>query len=208
MTSPRWRIIVPLKASARGKSRIDVPASDRRDLALAMAQDTVDAARGCGTVLAVVEDPVDGAALADLSGVTVHVTQVRGLNESILDGLGVLLGADKRAPVAVLPGDLPALRTEELSEALRLSAAHRFAVVADHEGIGTTLLAAFDPTSLTPAYGTDSYHRHLRAGAVPIELPPTSGLRMDVDTAADLSGTPGPRTRDVLRRMALVGEPD
>ena len=198
---PDWSIIVPLKASVRGKSRIDVSPADRHDLARAMAHDTVAAAAQCGTVLAVVEDPVDGAALADIPGVVVHVTAAVGLNESILDGLRVLRAGGRRARVAVLPGDLPALRAPELRSALAASATHPFAVVPDHEGVGTTLLAASDLTLLQPAYGPDSFRRHVGAGAVPIDVPVTSGLRMDVDTAADLGAAAGPRTIEVLRRI-------
>ena len=200
----RWRIIVPLKASARGKSRIDLPAAERRELAMAMAHDTVVAASSSGRVLAVVEDEGDGAALDDIPGVDVHVTSVVGLNEAILDGLAVLLAADPAGPVAVLPGDLPALTAPELAAALELCAAHRFAVVPDHEDVGTTLLAATDPLMLSPLYGPDSLRRHLRAGAVLVEIAPDSGLRLDVDTAADAVGAAGPRTSAVLLRLGRV----
>ena len=197
---------MPLKASARGKSRIAVRAVDRPGLARAMAHDTVSAAAGCGPVLAVVEEASDGAVLTDIPGVSVHVTTAVGLNESILDGLKVLLAEDPHGPIAVLPGDLPALTPDELASALDRAAAHPFAVVADHEAVGTTLLAATEPSLLQPAYGTDSFRRHQIAGAVPIDLPVTSGLRADVDTVSDLGGTTGPRTRRMLGRMAPVGE--
>lgn len=200
----RWRIIVPLKASTRGKSRIEVPSTQRRVLARAMAYDTVAAAAACGRVLAVVEDEADGTALGDIDGVDVHVTALVGLNESILDGVEWLSRHDPGAAVAVLPGDLPALRTQELAVALAACAAHRFSAVPDHENVGTTLLAATELSALSPYYGPDSFNRHLRAGAVAIDLPATSGLRMDVDTAADLRGTTGPRTAAILPLLTRI----
>ncbi len=136
-TSPGWTILVPVKDTARGKSRIDLPAELRRRLALAMALDTVTAAAHCGSVMAIVESEADAVALAAVPGVLAHRTGVTGLNESIRDGIKALSGSGLATDrVAVLPGDLPGLRHQELSAVLHECAAHRFSVVADHQGVG------------------------------------------------------------------------
>jgi 2-phospho-L-lactate guanylyltransferase len=167
--------------------------------------DTVAAAASCGAVLVVVEDEADGAALASAAGVYVHHTRAVGLNESIRDGLTHGLATVARVDtgrvsggVAVLPGDLPGLRSAELADVLRRCARHRFTVVADHQGIGTTLLTAATPHDLRPAYGPDSFRRHQALGAVPIELPSGASLRWDVDVFEDLDATVGPHTAQVL----------
>lgn len=199
--SADWTVLIPVKATNRGKSRIDLPAALRQELALAMALDTVTAAARSARVVAVVEDAGDAARLADVPGVRVHRTSVTGLNESILDGLKSLTSQGGAAGwVATLPGDLPGLRSDELTEALRLCSAHRFAVVADHQGVGTTLLAATEPSALQPRYGSGSFRTHLLAGAAPIQLPAGSSLRWDIDTAADLHAGAGPFTSAVLHR--------
>lgn len=201
-TSAKWTVLIPVKATNRGKSRIDLPVALRQELALAMALDTVAAAARSARVLAVVEDAGDAARLLGVPGVSVHLTSVSGLNESILDGLKSLTAGGAAAGwVAVLPGDLPGLRSDELTDALQLCSAHRFAVVADHQGVGTTLLAATEPAVLQPRYGRASFRSHLLAGATPIRLPAGSSLRWDIDTVADLQASAGPFTGDVLQRM-------
>jgi 2-phospho-L-lactate guanylyltransferase len=199
-----WTVLIPVKATSRGKSRIDLPPPLRQRLALAMALDTVSAAARSARVVAIVEDAADAEHLLAVPGVAVHRTSVTGLNESILDGLKSLAAAGGGAPgpVAVLPGDLPGLRPEELTEVLTLCAQYRFAVVADHQGIGTTLLAATDPTALQPRYGTSSFDAHRLAGATPIPLPASSSLRWDIDTLDDVGGSTGPFTGAVRRSMA------
>ena len=201
--SADWTVLIPVKATSRGKSRIDLPSPLRQRLALAMALDTVSAAARSARVVAVVEDVADAERLAAVPGVSVHRTSVTGLNESILDGVKSLAGSGHAGgPVAVLPGDLPGLRSDELREVLQLCAAHRFTVVADHQGIGTTLLAATEPGTLQPRYGRSSFAAHQLAGATPIELPAGSSLRWDIDTVADLGAAVGPFTSEVRHSTA------
>ena len=202
----RWTVLVPLKSSNRGKSRIDVDPALRRRLALAMAMDTVEAASTAhevGSVLVVVESPHDGDRFTELAGVRVVRTGTSGLNEAIADGLGVL-GTSMQGPIAVLPGDLPSLTADELDQALVAASQHRRAVVADRQGTGTTLLTAALRSALRPHYGPGSLRQHVAAGAVPIELPVASGLRRDVDVAADLAGVTGVRTLKALIAAGLV----
>jgi 2-phospho-L-lactate guanylyltransferase len=101
--------------------------------------------------------------------------------------------------VAALVGDLPALRPEELADALTAAAGHPRAFVPDAEGAGTTLLAVRPGVSLAPAFGAGSAARH-GSGAVALDAGP--GLRRDVDTAADLQAAAdvglGPATAAVL----------
>jgi len=200
-TSREWTFVVPLKSTARGKSRLEVPASLRRRLALAMAADTVGAAARCGPVLVVVEDQSDGQALRSIPRVRYHLTAVSGQNESILAGLAVLAAAGRsgyQERIAVLPADLPGLQSSELVAVLERCATHAFSVVADHQGTGTTLLAAVGRSNLRPRYGPDSFRRHQLVGAVPIQLAPGSGLSWDIDTVADLDADVGPSTSAVL----------
>lgn len=198
LITPRtdWTLLVPLKSSVRGKSRIDVDPELRGRLAFAMAADTIAAASTAPGVrlLVVAEDAADRDRLARLHGVRIQLTATTGLNEAIRDGLaGVADG-----PVAVLPGDLPSLTADELGAALAAATAHRSAVVADRQGTGTTLLTATAAGRLRPHYGGDSLRRHVLGGAVLLDLPVESGLRRDVDQIGDLMGVTGSRTLAVL----------
>jgi len=70
-----WTVLLPVKVLARAKSRLAVLAGDRRrDLALALASDTVAAVLACpevGRVIVVTSDPVAGPRLAALGAIVV-----------------------------------------------------------------------------------------------------------------------------------------
>ena len=198
-----WTVIVPVKSSARAKSRIRLDPAMRRALALNMAEDTVSAIAGAapvGRTLVVLEDAGDGAALSRVPGVDLFVTRTDELNAAIRDGLAAL-GPDADRPVAVVPADLPSLTAGELAHALTLAAAHPRSVVADRAGTGTTLLAARSADLLDPHYGAGSFRTHVAGGAVPLTLPSRSGLRRDVDRVDNLRSVTGPRTRAILKAL-------
>jgi 2-phospho-L-lactate guanylyltransferase len=192
-----WTVIVPVKATSRGKSRIAVDPVLRQRVAAALATDTVTAAaeaRSVCEVVVVADDHDDGAIFSAIPGVRVRLTDASSLNAAIVDGTTGISGR-----VAVLPGDLPGLTGQELDAVLALvgSAGHPVVVVADRQGTGTTLLAAVDPARLRPLYGPDSYRRHLAAGAHGLELPDDSWIRRDVDTVADLAQITAGRTGEL-----------
>jgi 2-phospho-L-lactate guanylyltransferase len=199
-----YAVLIPLKATARGKSRLGLPDAQRSALARAMALDTVAAVRrtaGVTSVLVLTEDRADAVAL-DGCGVEVVLTAVRGLNETIAEGARLLAERGWTAPVAVLPGDLPFLSSVDLGDALS-AAAGRAGVVADADGTGTTLLVAPSPAALRPQFGVGSYRRHRDGGAAALPVEAASSLHRDVDVLSDLrqpfsSAVLGAHTRDVV----------
>lgn len=199
--SAGFLILLPVKATTRGKSRLGGVGERRRQLALAMALDTaaaVAAAERVRAVVALVEDDDDGQALAAIGGVSIHRVLAHGLNEAILEGAALSVAA--AGPIATLPADLPSLRPEELSGALEWAGQHPFAVVADRDGSGTTLLTAARRELLQPRYGVGSLAAHRAAGAVTLPVLATSGLRRDVDLPDDLGDVTGPRSAALLDR--------
>ncbi|PVZ14561.1 2-phospho-L-lactate guanylyltransferase [Actinomycetospora cinnamomea] len=210
----RVDLVVPVKELRRAKSRLapavaGLPGSDtdreqaHRALALAMTRDTLRAARAAvrtGRLVVVTGEPgmrLDGV------GETVADTGA-GLNAAVRRGADHLrrTGGARRG-VAVLQADLPALRPDELDDALAraetlFATGTGAAFVADHTGTGTTLLVTAPGRVLRPRFGPGSAAAHAHAGAVALdgEWP---GLRGDVDTVDDLArartlGT-GPETR-------------
>jgi len=185
-----WAVVVPVKVLARAKSRIAPLAGSRRaELALAMVADTISAvvASPVGQqVIAVTDDPVAACELAGL-GITVVPDEPRaGLNEALLFGASCAARKWPGSGVAALSGDLPALRPDEISAALRAAASWPEAFVPDLQGSGTTLYAARPGAGFRPAFGPDSRFRHVAQGAAELLLPGITGLRRDVDTAQDL----------------------
>ena len=204
----RWTILVPLKASDRGKSRIEVDPALRRRLVLAMALDTVAAAAaadGVRQVVVVVDEPADatssrGSPASGWCGPTPP-----SLNQAIVDGARAMVGdADGRRRSGRSPCSRATCRRYlpgELAAALSAAARHPRAVVADKQGTGTTLLAGVGRVDCCArGTGPGSLGRHLADGAVGSSCPVDSGLRRDVDHGlADLPDVTGPRTVAVLR---------
>jgi 2-phospho-L-lactate guanylyltransferase len=114
------------------------------------------------------------------------------------------------ASVAVLLGDLPALRAEDLTAALGAAAAYPLAVVPDAAGDGTVLLTALAGADLTPAFGGGSAARHQAGGhhRLDLDLP---RLRTDVDDDAALRAVValgvGAATRRALEQTATTLPP-
>jgi len=138
-----WTVLLPVKVLARAKSRLAVLAGDRRrELALALASDTVAAAGACpevARVVVVTSDPVAGPLLAALGAVVVP-DEPSHLMVS-LGSLGTPEGAD-------MPGVLGELGVQDtLNAALR----HGAAVAARRwPGTGLAALTA-DLPAVSPA---------------------------------------------------------
>ncbi|MTD16410.1 2-phospho-L-lactate guanylyltransferase [Nakamurella sp. YIM 132087] len=205
MRFPSLTVVVPVKHTGRGKSRLQLPDDRRAALAAAFAQDTVSAIARVCAVLVVAEDVRDLDPVAGLAGVTVRRTEAVGLNPAIRDGLDQL---DPALPAAVLPADLPGLDPADLAAALDLGTGRGFAVVPDRDTIGTTLLMADRADRVDPHYGGASFRRHQEAGAIPLPVGARSSLRRDVDLPGDLdelrasTGTLGPATAALLAGWA------
>lgn len=195
-----WAVIVPVKHATRGKSRLTSPGHDRVALARAFAIYTVTAAAGCDQVdvVIVVTDDQDVAARVDSFVRVVPEPREGGLNAAIAAGAD----AAGCGPRAVLLGDLPALRADDLRDALQQARAWERTVASDAEGTGSTLVTARAGVRWASSFGAGSFAAHLELGCVPLDLPVTSSLRRDVDTVEQLRAAAplgyGSRTVSVL----------
>ena len=209
-----WVLVLPVKHARHGKRRLhgDLPeraADERSALARAIAVDALDAARACRLVRALVVvtgDPVV-AEHARAAGDDVLGGDDQGLDAAVSSGLAHATRRWPRLGHAVLLADVPALRPEQLEQALHAAATHPRAFVPDLEGSGTVLLATRAGVDARPAFGAGSAGRHERLGAVRLELD-LPGLRRDVDTLDDLRGAValgvGAATQAVLAASGLA----
>jgi 2-phospho-L-lactate guanylyltransferase len=205
-----WSLVVPVKVLVRAKSRLAVLAGPHREaLALAMAADTVAAALACpevGQVIAVTDDATAARALAGLGAVVTGDEPDRGLNPALRHGAALAAARWPASGIGALAADLPALRPEELSLALRAAERWEHAFVPDAAGSGTTLYAARPGARFWPRFGPRSAARHRAAGAAELSLPGLASLRRDVDRPPDLNAAAdlgvGPRTAAVAARLA------
>ncbi|WP_067854302.1 2-phospho-L-lactate guanylyltransferase [Nocardia shimofusensis] len=214
--------LIAVKRLDQAKSRLAdrLPAPHRARLVLAMLADTVTAATAVPQIHSVTVVTPD-AAVTDLVGALgahAHpepaaptadglstgdgLTTADGLNAALVHAAAGLRAEHHGADLLVLQADLPALRPAELADMLSTAPPHGRAVVADHTGSGTAALLVRDGGELAPAFGVDSARRHVAGGAVELtgDWP---GLRLDVDTVADLELVTelgaGSSTRAVLR---------
>lgn len=192
MASMGVGLIIAVKRLGAAKSRLsDLFGPDMREsVVLAMLVDTLTAARAVptvGSITVVTPDPLVAAAVTELGAVVVADPTPAGhldpLNNAILAACGRVAGWTSN--IAVLQGDLPALRAAELDAALAAATQHSRSFVADRPGTGTSALFAFG-VPVDPRFGSDSARRHRDSGAVELvgEWP---GLRCDIDTPEDLA---------------------
>jgi 2-phospho-L-lactate/phosphoenolpyruvate guanylyltransferase len=204
-----WSVLVPVKVLEQAKSRLAGLAGERRgELALALACDTVTAVLACeqaARVIVITDDQVAGAALAGLGALVVPDEPRDGLNAALRHGAAYAAARWPASGTAALSADLPALRAEEIGQALRAAAAWPTAFVADAAGDGTTLYTAAPGAPFRPAFGLGSRARHAAEGATELGLGAVPGLRRDVDTPADLRGAValglGPRSAPLAAEL-------
>lgn len=192
--APDVDVIIPMKPPGVAKSRLRGALGDTPDphthasLVRALAFDTLAAAISATGVRDVFVITADPDALEALRTMPVRVVAERGivgLNAAIRHGEAHARQENSATAIAALHADLPALRHEELTDALAEARGER-AFAADRHGRGTTLLISAPGMPLLPQFGVESARAHAESSAKALRLPAPS-LRTDVDTHADLT---------------------
>ena len=187
-------LIIAVKRLAAAKTRLApvFSARTRENVVLAMLVDTLTAAARVGSVRSITVITPDEAAAAAASELGANVLadptpegHSDPLNNAIAAAERAMAG-DSFSNIVVLQGDLPALQTQELSEAIaaaRTSPAQLRRRPVGHRNRRTLRVRGRRSTRNS---APDSSARHRRSGA--IELTGAwPGLRCDVDTPADLA---------------------
>lgn len=173
----QWTVIIPVKPTAAGKSRLGLGP----ELARAIASDTVAAVLACALVsrvLVVTSDPSFRPPGAEI----VAEESPSGIDAAIRTA-AAQAGASQHA---ALLGDLPSLRPADLAAALTAAARHPRSFVADRESTGTTLVTAAAGMPLLTAFGPGSAAAHRALGLVQLDLPDDTTVSADVDTVEQL----------------------
>jgi len=185
-------LIIAVKRLSVAKTRLApaFPAPLREAVVLAMLVDTITAAlaaRGLEHITVVTPDEAAAAAAAELGAEVLDDPTPDGHGDPLNNALSTAEAAVAASVpnIVVLQGDLPALQTYELDEAIAAARTHQRSFVADRHGMGTAALFAFG-TALNPKFGRNSSTRHRESGA--LELTGAwPGLRCDIDTPDDLA---------------------
>jgi 2-phospho-L-lactate guanylyltransferase len=189
--------IVPVKSLALAKGRLAhvlAPAARRR-LVLAMLEDALALLGefGAAAPVLVVTPDAEVAALAESRGAAVLGEDgPHGLNAAVRRGLAYA-GGHGCTRALVIPADVPLATSAELRALLDLASSADKAqaiLVPSQDGGGTNALLLSPPDILQPAFGPDSFVRHV-AEAVALGLDfrvlHLAGLAADIDQPADLA---------------------
>lgn len=185
-------LIIAVKRLTAAKTRLApvFSARTRETVVLAMLVDTVTAAGrvgSVGSITVITPDEAAAAAVAKLGARVLADPTPQGHSDPLNHAIATAERsvAESFSNVIALQGDLPALQTQELADAIAAARQYRRSFVADRLGTGTAALCAFG-AALQPQFGSDSAARHRHSGAIEL-TGPWPGLRCDVDTPADLA---------------------
>jgi 2-phospho-L-lactate/phosphoenolpyruvate guanylyltransferase len=181
-------ILVPVKRLDLAKSRIALPAEDRRWVACVLALHTLSTAAAAvgGDSLTVVTADHEVSEAASALGAHVVDETFHDLNSALEQGLDEVALAWPTRPVAVLVSALPHVTRRDIQWLARVCCSSRGSGhVADMTGTGTTALVLSSGERPLMAFGPGSAQRFRSAGCAPLSTAP-AGLRTDLDTVDDL----------------------
>lgn len=185
-------LIVAVKRLAAAKTRLApmFSAPARENIVLGMLVDTLSAAarvKSVGVITVVTPDDTAAAAAIGLGAEVLADPTPDGHPDPLNNAIGAAerVVSEAFSNIVVLQGDLPALRTRELGEAIAEARQYHRSFVADRLGTGTAALCAFG-VALDSQFGLNSSALHRKSGATQLigEWP---GLRCDIDTPEDLA---------------------
>lgn len=178
---------VPLKRLAEAKSRLAPHLSheQREELVVRLVTQTIEALRDSDAVERIVLVTAEEA-LGQHLGVQT-VPDAGGLNPSLRGAASWAMREGARG-LLIVPADLAFLRAEDIS-ALVQSRPERGIAIAPTEDGGTGALLLSPPDVLPPAFGPDSFARHVRSArqaGLEVRENGRRGFSVDVDTLRDL----------------------
>lgn len=196
---PLW-ILIPAKPLAEGKSRLAAALSPQERLALTrrLLQRTLDVALSLAGVAGVVVVSADPKILwlAEQAGAQVlreeringdgkGFGQEWGLNRAVAQA-AAFVQTQAGGALLFLPADLPLLQPEDIRAVIRAwdQRADAFVIAPSYSG-GTNALLLCPPQAIAPAFGVDSFARHIRLAqdkGLRISVVESPALAWDLDT--------------------------
>jgi 2-phospho-L-lactate guanylyltransferase len=183
--------LVPLKALAEAKGRLApaVGPLPRRLLAIAMFEDVIAALQAVQGLEAPVVVSPDREVWRRAEAMGCRVVEEPPGAGDLNVSLAAAAGRAGDGSLLVVAADLPLASAAGLGRVLEAAARAPVAVVPSADGGGTNVLAWRDPVTFAPSFGPGSAARHLAVpGAVRVDEP---GLSLDVDTVEDLRAAAG-----------------
>lgn len=183
--------VVPIKPFALAKSRLAgaVGPIQRAEIAQSLARRVLKAIAGAGvSALVVTSDPDARIIAAETGAEIVEERGGGGLNSALALGIET---AEARGAGAVLliHADLPHVTSADIRSALIRPGVSGVTLAPAADDGGTNALCLPLPTPVHPAYGEDSFNRHMNAAisaGCSVRVLRRTGLAVDVDRPGDL----------------------
>jgi 2-phospho-L-lactate/phosphoenolpyruvate guanylyltransferase len=206
-------VVIPLRSLAGGKARLGgaIDAEEREELLLGLLRQTLQILSGwsgCAAAHVVSSDPLVLAVAGSLGAGPV-AERSGGLNPALVEARAAALRTGAAA-VLLLPADLPLLDRAALDRlleaadaALAAGAGRPLVVIAPSDARnGTNALLLSPPDIIEPAFGPESFERHVRAAKAAdasLQVVADPALGFDLDTPEDLERISSERLEELLR---------
>lgn len=187
--------VVPVKTTASAKKRLSglVPAHLRPGLALTMFEDVVDALSRVSELSGVAVVTTDAAVsqIAQRYGARVIPDGPESGHTAVVAAAARRLVSDGYGGMLQVPGDIPLVTADEISQLIRAHPAGRaFTISPSHDDMGSNAILVSPPDAVPLTFGDDSFHPHLSA-ARQHGIEPTvvrfPGIARDVDWPEDVA---------------------
>jgi 2-phospho-L-lactate/phosphoenolpyruvate guanylyltransferase len=211
-----WAVI-PVKEFDGAKHRLSdlLSPQERRRLAEIMLADVLDAvagARGLAGVMIVTNDP-HATVLGERIGARIVTEGARDGHTGSVNAGRRLLAREGRSGMITMPGDIPAVRADEIDAVLSAHlAAPSFTISPAHDDLGSNAVVCSPPEQVALRFGDNSYFPHLDAARLH-GIEPTvirqPGIAVDIDHPVDLAlflrmpQSAGTRTRALLEELGV-----
>jgi 2-phospho-L-lactate guanylyltransferase len=185
-------IVVPVKSPRRAKQRLEpiLGEADRMRLARAMARDVfraVSSLQAYGRF--VISDDPEILEAGRRFGLEPLVDEL-GQGQSAAVGQGFAVAWERGFNAALtIPGDVPAVTSEELADLARYRPEIEVLLTPDREHLGTNGLRLVPPHAIALRFGEDSFSLHqseARRANRSIAVKEVEGLRYDLDRPEDV----------------------
>jgi 2-phospho-L-lactate guanylyltransferase len=191
-----WAVL-PIKNLANVKTRLApvLSPAERTALFRCMVHDVlsaVTAVQALGGVLIVTGDPDIQQIAAGFGAYVLQETANDGHSAAVARAAS-WLSARGESGLMQVPGDIPTVTAEELSDVLAAHGAddqRAFTIVPSLDHDGSNCVVCTPPDCMELEFGRDSFRRHVeraRAAGIPCRIVERPGIALDVDNPSDLA---------------------
>lgn len=191
-----WAVL-PVKNLANAKTRLApvLSPAERSALFRCMVQDVLavaTAVQAIDGVLVVTRDPEMGQIAAEFGAHVLEETANDGHSAAVARAASWLSARGENGFMQI-PGDIPTVTIEELSDVL---AAHgtghgrALTIVPSFDHDGSNCIVCTPPDLMELKFGNDSFRRHVdsaRAAGIPCRIIERPGIALDIDNPLDLA---------------------